>query len=110
MLHLRHVLHRYVGKARVWGGRKSEWKQVFSLADQLDNALKDQTQLNVEYDLFLSEDMKETGKILGDVMKPGAHAHVSCSGLPITLRYVILALKDIEERSSTGKGPRDAEY
>lgn len=51
--------------------------------------------------MFILTDIKDMARVLGYVMKPGAHVHSFCSALKFSLWYKTLALAKRELRAST---------
>lgn len=69
-------------------------KMEFMFVDTAYNVRRDGNADNSEYDILTSEDMRHMGRVLGNVMKPGAHGHTSAyhlsSSFGTKLRYLNL--------------------
>lgn len=57
----------------------------FVLADPLLNVQRNRSDEHADYDGLDLKVMKNMGKVLGDVMKPGAHGQVFCSAPKLAL-------------------------
>lgn len=75
------------------------------LVDQLFNLLIDRKDDHAEYEVFSTSDMKDMAKVVGDVMRPGAHRPVFRSDLLFLLWYGALALEEQNCKTTTRKIP-----
>lgn len=62
------------------GGNLS-WRADLVLAEPSYNVRRAQNDDHTNYDVLESNDMKDMARVLRDMMKPVAHAHVFCSAL-----------------------------
>lgn len=82
VLHVRCPLPKCCLERRAERQKRSQQKCGFVLADCLYNLQREQNEGNSECDVLGAEVMKERAKVLGNIVKPEAHAHmffqVSC--------------------------------
>lgn len=63
------------------------------LVDPAYNVRRDRTDDHADCDVFRSNLVKDMVKVLGNLMKPGAHAHLFCFPLQLAFWHRILALE-----------------
>lgn len=67
-------------------GEALRGKVSLGFADSLYNERRDRNDEYVDYGVLGLKDIKYMARVLADIMKPGAHAHMSCSALHLFLR------------------------
>lgn len=74
---------------------------VIVLAKRSLKVRRDKSDDHAVHDVFGANDMKNVVKVLGVVMKLGAHALVLCSSLYFAAWYKAIALENMEMQAST---------
>lgn len=78
------------------------------LVGTIHNVQRNGTNDNADRVVFRSNSMKDMGQVVGEVMKPVAHAHALCSVIRLALWYRDLVSKKREVRESTTKDSEES--